>query len=312
MPYTIGHRRVTLDSVLLLESDKELILRHRKVFRYCLNNAAYRFFINLKKIIHLYGDIITIYSTLLRKVPNYDDITKMTNKCKLALLRLEEDFNAIFGEETRIAVSGRQWQDKSYEAVQRVAILLTNSTIKAFEYVIKNLNCIEIFFKHYSNLKKLLIPYLGEQTESIMKSLQKSSSLFHYVTIIDQLPEIDELTETTIKQLKKIEKITSGVEKETIILDRAFIAFDPSLKQYTSILLGKAILKQDVALSSCELIKRREVCFQAAEHVVSIPLTEEQQASPIKDFSAYIMYSVMFLIVLIGVIIYRLFKVLFG
>lgn len=311
MPYTIGHRRITLDSTQLSESDKQLILQHRKVFRYCLNDAAYRYFINLKKIIHLYGDIITIYSTLLRKVPNYDDITKMTNKCKLALLKLEEDFNDIFGVEINISFS-RQWQDKSYESVQGLGSLLTRSTIEAFGYVVKNLNCIEIFFKHYSNLKKLLIPYLGEQTESIMRSLQKTAWLFDYVTIVDQLSTIDELTEPIMKQLKKIEKMTSGLEKETIILDRAFITFDPSLKQYTSILLGKAILKQEVDIRNCELIKRRDVCFQAAEHVVSIPLTEQQQTNPIKDFSAYLTYLAMFLVVLIGFIIYRLFKVLFG
>lgn len=310
MTYTIGDKRISLESELT-KSESQLILSHTKLFKYCLNSAAYKFLINLKKIIHLYGDIFTIYSTLLRKIPNYDDITLMTNKTKMLLWKLEEDFNELFG--SPINGDKHNWEDRHYErSTKKISILCMDSAIEMFEVITKNLNCIDIFFNNFNNLKKLLIPFLLSQTKSIQKSLSKALYLFKLNTISDELGNITELTPSILKQLKKIEKITSGIERESVILNTAFLTFDPSLQQYTSILLGKAILKTEIAESSCQIIKRREVCFQAADHVVSIPLTEEQTANlSMKYLSKYAAYVMLIVFVVASLMVYRLFKMLF-
>ena len=125
MTYTVGDRRISIESDELNESEKDLILAHLKLFKYCLNNASYKFLISLKKIVHLYSDIITIYSTLLRKVPNYDDITLMTNRTRLNLLKLEDDFNKLLGDKCQGDHTKKgQWEDKSYEVdVKRICLL---------------------------------------------------------------------------------------------------------------------------------------------------------------------------------------------
>lgn len=314
MTYTIGDRRITLDDELS-PHDRQLVLAHSKLFKYCLNNAAYKFLINVKKIIHLYSDIITIYLTLLRKIPDYDDVTLMTNKVKLNLIRLEDDLNRVFGD----AITGSpakkgNWEDKHYASnVRQLAMLILDLCIEAFDAIVKNLNCIDLFFNNFNNLRKLLIPYLTNQTKSVAKSLAKAHYLFKLTTITDEIASISELTAPVIKQLRKIEKITSGIEREALILETAFAAFDPSLQQYTSILLGRAILKRTIDERECQIIKRREVCFRAAEHVGSIPLTEDQATLSSMDYLAqYLSYVVLVLVALISVILYRLIKVVFG
>lgn len=315
MTYTVGDRRICIDKEDLDESDKQLVLAHLKLFKYCLNNASYKFLINLKKIVHLYGDIITIYSTLLRKVPNYDDITLMTNRTRLNLLKLEEDFNKVFGNKCHGDITKKgNWEDKNYELeIKKMCLLCLESLNEVFELIIKNLNCIDVFFNSFDNLKKLLIPFLLSQTKSIQKLTVKALYLFKLTTIADEVTSIKELTPAVIKQLRKIEKITSGIERELIILDTAFVTFDPSLQQYTSILLGKAILKRDIDESDCQIIKRRDVCFQAAEHVVSIPLTEEQSSNlSMQHLVKYALYIGILIALLMCVICYRIIKVMIG
>lgn len=314
MTYTIGDRRITLDDDLSQE-ERQLVLAHSKLFKYCLNNAAYKFLINVKKIIHLYSDIITIYSTLLRKIPNYDDVTMMTNKVKLNLIRLEDDLNRVFGDDIAGTMAKKgNWEEKHYSNnIRLLALLILDSCMESFDAIIKNLNCIDIFFNNFNNLRKLLIPYLTSQTKSIAKSLGKAHYLFKLTTITDDIVNITELTPPIIKQLRKVEKITSGIERESLILETAFAAFDPSLQQYTSILLGRAILKRTIDERECQIIKRREVCFRAAEHVGSIPLTEDQSSNFSMDYlTRYLSYVVLVLVALISVIVYRLVKVLFG
>ncbi|CAR65633.1 DEHA2D07414p [Debaryomyces hansenii CBS767] len=315
MTYTVGDRRISIDNDELDASEKELILAHLKLFKYCLNNASYKFLISSKKIVHLYSDIITIYSTLLRKVPNYDDITLMTNRTRLNLLKLEDDFNKILGDKCQGDHSNKgKWEDKNYEVeVKRICLLCVESLNEIFELIVKNLNCIDVFFNSFDNLKKLLIPFLSSQTKSIQKSMVKALYLFKLTTIVDEVSSIKELTPTIIKQLRKIEKITGGIERESIILDTAFVTFDPSLQQYTSILLGKAILKRDVADADCQIIRRREVCFQAAEHVVSIPLTEDQSSNlSMKHLVKYIVYICILLAIVSSLVLYRIVKVMVG
>lgn len=315
MTYTVGDRRISIDNDELDASEKELILAHLKLFKYCLNNASYKFLISLKKIVHLYSDIITIYSTLLRKVPNYDDITLMTNRTRLNLLKLEDDFNKLLGDKCQGNHTKKgKWEDKNYEIeVKRICLLCVESLNEIFELIVKNLNCIDVFFNSFDNLKKLLIPFLSSQTKSIQKLMVKALYLFKLTTIVDEVSSIKELTPTIIKQLRKIEKITGGIERELIILDTAFVTFDPSLQQYTSILLGKAILKRDVADADCQIIKRREVCFQAAEHVVSIPLTEDQSSNlSMKHLVKYIVYICILLTIVLSLVLYRIVKVMVG
>ena len=149
MTYTVGDRRISIDNDELDASEKELILAHLKLFKYCLNNASYKFLISLKKIVHLYSDIITIYSTLLRKVPNYDDITLMTNRTRLNLLKLEDDFNKILGDKCQGDHSNKgQWEDKNYEIeVKRICLLCVESLNEIFELIVREFELHRRFFQ---------------------------------------------------------------------------------------------------------------------------------------------------------------------
>ncbi|CUM66172.1 uncharacterized protein PRCAT00003830001 [Priceomyces carsonii] len=307
MTYTIGGRQISLDKDLY-ESERDIIVAHSSLFKYCLNNSSQQFLINLKRIIHLYTDIITIYSTLLRKIPNYDDITFMTNKTKLSLLKLEDDFNSILGKD----INGDKvsWEERSYDSVRRIALLCLLSSNEILSAIIKNLNCIDIFFNSFNNLKKLLIPFLLNQSKSVQKSINKAIYFFKLTTIADDLDRIEDTDTPVMKQLKKIERITNGIDRESIILNTAFQTFDPSLQQYTRILLGKAILKRNIQDSNCQIIKRRDICFQAADHVVSIPLTEEQSSNiSMKYITKYFTYLIVIVLFLVGIMIYRLLKI---
>lgn len=319
MTYTIGDKKINIDGEELSEGDRQLIAAHLQLFKVCLNNASFKFLLHLKKIVHLYCDIVTIYSTLLRKVLNYDDITAMTSATKVDLLRLEEDFNAVFGPKMNSSgsFSKLNWELKSYENdIKTVLALFLKSTIENFDLVIRNLNCIDIFFNSFDNLKKLLIPFLLNQTRAIHKLLLKALYLFKLHTAADDVEaligaEAGQLLPSLMKHLRKIEKITTGIERELIILNTAFLTFDPSLQQYTSILLGKAILKRDISRAECQIIRRREVCFQAAEHVVSIPLTEDKSTNLLmRHFTKYVTYVGAVVALIVVLVLYRLFKVL--
>lgn len=319
MTYTIGDRRISLDTEELSEKDQQLVISHRRLFKYCLNHATFKLLMNLKKITHLYNDIITIYSTLLKKIPNYEDITVMTNLIKVDLNSLEQQFNRLLGTsidemDVNQIIVKNQWQAKAYETVIKVvATNMVELTLNYFNKVMKTLNCIKLFFEKFDNLRKLLIPFLLGQTKSIQNLLKKLLYLFNLSTIVDNLSSITTIDLSILKQLKKIEKITSGIEKELTILETAFKTFDPSLQQYTNILLGKAILKREIEFGDCQLIKRREICYQAAEHVVSIPLTEDQSVnSSMRVLTKYVMYFVLVLVVLVVSVVYRLGRVLLG
>ncbi|RCK62440.1 hypothetical protein Cantr_09417 [Candida viswanathii] len=321
MPYVIADRKIKLDSSIT-ESDQQLLLSHANLFKYCLNNALFKYCIDLKKIVHLYLDIIVIYATLLRKVPNYDDVTIMANKCKLNMLKLEDDYNEIFGNDVNTSLHHyakfrSSWEDKTYSSsVKPSSQLIIESTLESFEIMVKTLSCIELFFQSFSNLKKLLIPFLLEQTKSIVQSLVKLKQFLALDIPVDKLAQgALEFDKFAFEAMKKIEKVTTGIERESLILETAFLTFDGSLKHYTSILLGRAILKREVDPRDCEIFSRRGICYQAAENVVAIPLTEEslnKSNNPMDYLNKYLSYIVILLLVLISIVFYRLLKVLLG
>lgn len=313
MTYTIGDRQIKLENESLSDIDKKLLICHLKLFRYCLNNAIHKYLINLKTIIHLYNDIITIYSTLLKKIPNYEDITIKANLSKADMNSLENHFDSIFGSyNCESMIMDNSWQKKSYEKIVKpMANNLLELSQISFNEMYQTLYCIDFFFEKFDNLKKLLIPLLLVQTKSIINSIKKGIYLINLSTIADNLNSITELDSEILKQLKKIEKITSGFEKESALLETGFQTFDLTLQQYTNVLLGKAILKRDIDPAGCQIIKRRNTCYEAAEHVISIPLTEKQLDSSMKLVTKYLIYIIFALGLLICSILYRLLRVLF-
>ncbi|KAI5960425.1 uncharacterized protein KGF55_004717 [Candida pseudojiufengensis] len=238
----------------------------------------------------------------------------------------------------------QNFENQNYEHVIKPSTkLIIKTSLAIFDQLNKNLLCIELFFSSYSNLKKLLVPFLKEQTQSLIINLKTIEGLLSCELIVDKMPttKIQEKKDdgsveasiqskriNLINNLMEIERVTSGFEKESLKLKTAFFTFNTSLIQYTSLLLGKAILKRHVDQEQCEIIKRREICYQASEHVVSIPLTEDnkniidntgnnynhlnQNQNSMKSFGkilTYILMILMFLIVLVG---YRLIKLLVG
>lgn len=312
MTYLIGDRSITFNGRSLSLEDEILIRAHPNLFKYCLNATTHKYLLSIKKIVHLYCDIITIYSTLLLKVPNYDDVTVMTNKTKLNMARLEEDLNRIFGDKLDTKNDG--WEDKPYESqIKSIASLILKGCNESFAMLYKNLNCIDVFFLSFDNLKKLLIPCLLTHTQMIQKLISGAIFLFGLTTIVDELVNIEEHTPAIIKQLSKIDSVTSGIERETKLLEMVFNTLDPSLQQYTNILLGKAILKRDVEESECQIVRRRDVCFQAAEHVVSIPLTGDPSSTLSRQhITKHHVYFVSAIFVVIAVVLYRLYTVVFA
>lgn len=312
MTYLIGNRSISFSNDTLSEEDQKVIRAHPKLFKICLNSTAHRFLLSLKRIIHLYTDIITIYSTLLFKIPNYDDITSMTNKTKLQITRLEEDLNGLLGREPLSESEG--WENKNYEAaVKRIALIVLGDCSNTFELVSKNLNCIDIFFGTFDNLRKLLIPGLLSYTKIIQKVISDATSLFGLTTILSEISKIGSLSPVITKQLAKIDILTSGIERETKLLNLSFSTIDPSLQQYTNLLLGKAVLKRDISNADCQLLKRRAICFQAAEHVVSIPLSGMQNTGlSMQHITKQVFYIVSAILLVFVAVIYRLYNVVFG
>lgn len=80
-------------------------------------------------------------------------------------------------------------------------------------------------------------------------------------------------------------------------------------------MLGRAILKREIDPRDCEIFSRRGICYQAAENVVAIPLTEEslnKSSNPMDYLNKYLSYIVILLVVLVSIVLYRLLKVLLG
>lgn len=311
MTYLIGDRAVTITGTTMT-MDQELLVRSKPhLFKLCLNIATRKYLLSLKKIVHLYTDIFTIYSTLLIKIANYDDITSMTYKTKMQMVRLEDDLNEIFGRSVEPPIDG--WESQRYEGlVKELAVLVVESASEAFSSAFRTLNCLELFFQAFDNLKKLLIPSLLIYTPIIQRLLAGVKFLFGLTTIANDIPRLEEFTPTVVRQLSKIDSITSGFEREAKGLATIFSIQDNSLSQYTSILLGKAILKREIVSSECQIIRRREVCYQAAEHVVSIPLSSETpKLLYVQPFEKHLFYFLSAILIMIVAVTYRLYTIFF-
>lgn len=257
---------------------------------------------------------MTIYSTLLKKIPDYDDITSMASVTENRLKSIESKYNDIFGNygSENIALTTK-WQSKPYEAVIKpVTKDILTMTEVGFDKIYKTLYCIEFFFNKFDNLQKLLIPHIVLQTKSIQNIIKKAKYFIDLSTIADNLNSVKEINPDIIKQLKKIEKITSGFEKESCLLETGFNTFNMSLEKYTNILLGKAILKRTINDTDCQLITRRNVCYEAADQVISIPLTETQMVNSMNFLSKYALYIVSLIIVVFLSILYRFFQVVYS
>lgn len=311
MTYLIGDRTVSLNGYTISTEDEQLLRANPHAIKLCLNVAARKYLLALKKIVHLYADILTIYSTLLLKIVNYDDITSMTYKTKLAMVRLEDDVNAIFGRSVEPPVDG--WEAQPYEGlVKTLGALVIDAATESFSATYRTLNCMELFFLAFDNLKKLLIPNLLVYTPIVQRSLACAHFLFGLLTVANNVARYHEMTPATVRQILKIDSITSGFEREAKGLGAIYTILNTSLAQYTSILLGRAILKREIVASECQIIRRREVCFQAAEHVVSIPLSgESTKQLYVQLFEKHLFYffSAMFLVMVL--VVYRLYTIFF-
>ena len=268
------------------------------MFKICLNHAAHSLLIQLKKMVHLHGDVLTIYTTLLKKIPKYDDITALASRTQTRVLRLEDLFNSLLGRS--LAGNSHLWDAKLYDHHTRIAcILCIKLALDVFSQVTGCLNCIEMFFQNYDNLSKLLIPCFLAQAESINVVLGRLLELFRIQTIVDNIELIKNITPATLIQLRKVERITTGIEQELEILFEAFMTYDRLLEQYTAILLGKTILKMDIDVGSCSTVKRRDICFLAAEKVINIPLRQDQLGESQQDQLLYYGILIMVLVLLL-------------
>lgn len=311
MTYIIADRVVTFNNSTLGPEEEALVRAHPDLFRACLNSTVHGYVLSMKKVVHLYADIMTIYSTLLLKIPNYDDITRMATVSGLHLQHLEEDLNFVFGKSVTGLNEG--WEHIKYEQIVKPAVLLMVRRFnEVFEHVLKTLKCIDLFFLAFDNLRKLLIPSLLNHTRMVQKLTKGVLYFVGLTTIVDELADVTNYA-SVVKQLTKIDSITCGIKREAKLLDMVFCTVDTLLHQYTNVLLGRAILKREVEDHECRIIKRRDVCFQAAEHVVSIPLTGDHVTAILMLlFSRYVFYLVSAVLLVVALMLYRLYAVIFG
>ncbi|OBA23475.1 hypothetical protein METBIDRAFT_36917 [Metschnikowia bicuspidata var. bicuspidata NRRL YB-4993] len=312
MTYLIGDRRISLSGPPLSAEEQRVVRAHPRLFQACLNASAHRYLLSSKQIVHLYTDIVTIYSTLLLKIAHYDDVRAMAAKTRAALARLETDLGSVLGRP--VHGPGVGWELLPYEAVvKKGALVVLQACGAAFAAVHRTLCCIDVFFGAFDNLKKLLVPCLATHTRMVQKLLGGAAGLLRLQTIVDQIGMLPELTPSVAKQLQKIAAITGGLEREARLLDMVFAAVNPSLLLYTAVLLGRAILKRDVAARSCQIVARRDVCYQAAEHVVSIPLSGSPAPSLyMYESTRHVLYFFSAVLVVVLAVLFRLYNVVFG
>ncbi|GEQ69703.1 hypothetical protein JCM33374_g3377 [Metschnikowia sp. JCM 33374] len=206
MTYLIGDKSISLNDSTLTAAEEDLIRAHPEVF-----------------------------STLISKIPHYEDLRLLTTKSRVGLTRLEADFNTVFGSEVDVPSDG--WEQKNYETmVKKMALVVLQSCADTFDLV-----------AHTD----------GAETGG--------GSRVFFPPSHHRQPDrhVARVYSSVVKQLAKIDTITRGIERESKLLDMVFGSVNPSLKQYTAILLGKAILKRHIPENDCRLIHRREVCFQA-------------------------------------------------
>lgn len=310
MTYHIGDRTVSFDKGSILPEDIILFRKRPEILCMCVNDATKRLLLRVKKVVHLFTDIITIYNTLLMKVPNFDDVTMMTSKTRHSLSCLETDLNRIFGDEGK--TRNNDWERMEYEGkVKVLAQMVLKSFNEVLQLVRNNLNCIIVFFTQFDNLKKLLIPCLMSHTQMIQKLTSSSLFLLQIKIELGSNSASDSGSSVFEKQIKKIHAITEGLERESRLLEMIFGTLDLSLQQYTNLLIGKAILKRAVSEKDCQLISRRSMCYQAVENVLSIPMTGSQGYSLLYDLATrHVVYFASIFVLIISLLIYKFYTLI--
>ncbi|KAG7195297.1 uncharacterized protein KQ657_003823 [Scheffersomyces spartinae] len=317
MVYRIGDRILDLNPTKgsITVEDAQLIVAHRVIFRLCLNNATYMYLTSIKKMLHLYGDIMTIYSTILKKVPNYDDVTEMVLTTHKLIETVEQDFNDIFGSSVVPPITNDHWETWSYELkVKPLALLCINSAIETMENASKTVDCVDVFFESFNNLKRLLIPKLALQAAYVRSSLDRALNILHTITEVDDLvDEMNELGTSELARISKIETLTTMLENETSGMKLMFNSGDRSLDMYSVIILGKGILRQDLSAEECQILRRREICFQAENSIACIPLTDNPPENNSWHNSAFGgVAGVAVLVFMVAfVVVYRLYRIFF-
>jgi hypothetical protein len=311
MTYTLGDRRITL------EAPDPLLVAHPTLLKHCLNDASLRLLTHLKWLVHLYCDTLVIYRTLLSKVPKYDDVTLLAANTLALMLDFEALLNRVLGDfdgadaapPARALAAYRRgvdWTRRNYNRdVRRLCLLCVQLARERFALVVRCLNCVEVFFEQFDNLKKLLIPFLLAQALEIEALLARLCGWYLQATVVDDPPV---RPAAAMHALRAAERVTSGVERELVVFSAAFTTFDHLLQLYTAILLGRAILKRDIGERQCRIFERREVCSQAAEHVVNIPLHQDRSAHA--QLARYLAVATFVGLALVAVVAYRLMEVL--
>lgn len=312
MTYLIGDKKIKLNGDELTAEEEDIIRSHPKIFLYCLNSTTHKHLLSIRRIINQYTDIMKIYMTLLSKILDYDDLTTLTKKTKRNLSVIETQMVHILGPEVNGLNEG--WEEMNYEKqVKPMAIMILRSCEEVLRSAERNLRCIEVFFSAFDNLKTLLIACLQVHARMICKLLTKALFLFELTTIANETAKIEQLSPSIFKQLMKIDAITSGIEYETKMIDIIYDDTEKLLTRYTRIILGKAILKRDVEENECGIIVRRAICEEAAEHVISIPLSGVKPPRfSLEPFTTSLFYLVSALLLIMCAILYRVYNVIFG
>lgn len=303
MPYTIGPRQISFDQ--LQPGDWDVVRRFPTTFKTVLNSHVYVCISKVEKVVQVYLDAFIIYLTLLGKVPNFDEVATCTNRTRRAMLTLENDLGDL------LALGGRDWELKPYSEVRSVALLTTEATLKAFQLARETMAIISAFFEPFNNLEKLLIPYAHTITDQVEMTLTAASAAYKISVDVDHIPELitdDGPTPETLQQLETIQHLTLQIQKQAQHLETVFRLVDTLLVRYSQVILGKGILKREVDATECLLVRRRNVCFLAAEQVVSIPLTEQAPSKLPLDVEV-LTYLVMALGGVLFIALFRIWKV---
>lgn len=271
-------------------------------------SQVHRLLVIVKRINNLFSDVITIYSTLLQKVPQYEDITNMAMKGNLYMVHLEESLNRCLRFKK---LNDDLKTDRHVEMLLLLALLVLSSAYEALKHLNKCFSCVEVFFLQFDNLRKLLIPCLTMNARMVLQLLKNSNSLIEHVTAVVQADNTILYAEQLVSIRAKLEDATGGIRRELRILETVFVTLDTSLQHYTSVLLGQLILKRQVEELERKIVARRTICQQAAEHVLSIPLSgEHQDNASALDVKSIMLYVFSLIVAIVIIVIYRFYRLL--
>lgn len=308
MTYSIGPHRIDVDNIST--EDWEVLCQYPEAVTKLLKTLAYMYITKLNRIVQLYLDAIVIYRTLILKIPHFDQIDNATNKTRQALSRLETDLQVL------LDAGDGLWQDRPYHEVSEISRLCCHSAASVFKLVVDNLTIISQFFTPFTNLEKLLIPYahlMAPEVARLFATLQELYSVS--LPIVDELPLLlvgPHILEDVFDGLSVIDHLNGRIQRECKYLETAFQLVDNLFVRYSQVILGKGILRRDLDVADCQLVRRREVCHLAAEQVVLIPLSEQSNQTMALWDNQMMGYVVMAMAAVVLVALYRIYKVLFS